>query len=249
MIEKRRKTFRLNSFVAKAAGISRRKADAGIFAGEVSVDGETTCDPSVVVGRDNVVRYRKQAIRLFDEHIWVLLNKPRGYITTKSDPHGRPTVMDLLPPEHKTLFPVGRLDSDTTGLLLLTNDGYLTQRLLHPKFRVPREYRVEISGRLSPDEVEIVRRGVILDGRRAVPSSLSIASTKKKSEIWRIELREGRYHEVKRLFSAVGHEVLALTRTSFAGIEIEKLPEGHWRLLRDNEIEVLNERLEKYAEG
>lgn len=239
--------FRLNAFIARALGISRRKADEIVKGGEVFVRGEPALRPDIRLGREDEVFYLGQRLKILDNDIWILLNKPIGYITTKNDPTGRPIVMELLPAEYRGLFPVGRLDSSTTGVMLFTNDGKLAQKLLHPKFCVPREYRVEISGCLSEHEMALALQGVILDGKRARPFSMIPSGRSELGELWRVEFREGRYHEVRRFFAALGHEVKSLKRISFAGIELGKLTTGKWRLLADEEICSLKDRLEEYV--
>ena len=151
--------------------------------------------------------------------------------------------MELLPEELKHLFPVGRLDADATGVLLFTNDGQTAQMLLHPKYQISRCYEVRIGARLNEDEVKIIKRGVIIDGRRAIPKSLRRIEANASGEIWNIELCEGRYHEVKRIFAAIGHNVLSLERVSYAGIDIGNLKSGQWRELTNDEIEKMKKRV------
>jgi len=241
-------SYRLNSYIARALGISRRKADLIVQSGEVAVDGELTTRPDIRISEEHSVHYQGKPLQILDKTVWILLNKPMGYITTKNDPSGRPIVMDLLPEEYRNLFPVGRLDSSTTGVMLFTNDGQLAQKLLHPKYCVPREYNVEIEGVLGEEGLEIAKRGVIIDGRRAVPSEIDLVRRTPNGEFWRIQFREGRYHEVKRFFAALGHEVKSLKRLSFAGIETGDMVNGSWRFLSEFEISLLINRLEEYVE-
>ncbi|MCK5832221.1 rRNA pseudouridine synthase [bacterium] len=239
--------YRLNSFIAKATGISRRKADEAIKNGEVSIDGEVILNPGTKVVNNPVVKYQAQEIQLPEKNIWVIMNKPAGYITSRNDPPGRPIVMDLLPKSLAHLFPVGRLDSFTTGILFFTNDGKTAQRILHPKYCVPREYRVEIEGRLSFIEIELANKGVILDGRRAVPRRIERMKTGSSSEIWLVEFAEGRYHEVRRFFAALGHKIKSLERLSFAGINTRGLKKGEWCYMTEKEILQFKNKLENYA--
>jgi 23S rRNA pseudouridine2605 synthase len=239
--------IRLNVFVARAAGLSRRKADAAISAGRIEIDGEVVDRYGYRIAEGESVTLDGRRLRLPPSNIWILMNKPGGYITTRSDPFGRKTVMELLPKNHRNLFPVGRLDYETTGVLLFTNDGNMAQRMLHPSYGVPRSYLVEIVGKLSTDEIEIARRGVILDGRRAVPSRMEMVKQDRNSQSWRIDFHEGRYHEVRRFFGSIGHEVISIERFSFAEIEVGDLTMGGSRVLTAIEVKELKKRLERYA--
>ena len=239
--------YRLNVFVAKSAGISRRKADGVIKEGRVLIDGKVVDTPGSKVDISRRVEFDGDVIEVDEKLIWVLMNKPGGYITTKSDPNGRPTVMDLLPEHFQRLFPVGRLDYITTGVLFFTNDGDTAQKMLHPKNEVLREYSVQIEGNLTPNEIELAKKGVIIEGRRAVPIGVRSISKHRGREVWRIGFCEGRYHEVRRFFAAIGHNLRSIERVSFAGIEIGGLKAGEWRILDEIEINNLKKRLENYA--
>ena len=237
------KAVRLDVFVARSTGLSRRKADLVISSGRVRVDGRVVDSPGHRVEGSQRVFLDGKRLRLPSHFTWIVMNKPQGYLTTRSDPSGRKTVMELLPDRYKRLFPVGRLDSATTGVLLLTDDGATAQRMLHPRYEVPRQYRVKIATPLTAAELRLIRRGVILDGRRAVPLRTELLHDERDGQIWLIELSEGRYHEVRRIFESIGHEVIALERISFAGIELGDLPIGRWRLLDGDEVK---NRLERY---
>lgn len=239
--------MRLNVYIARATGLSRRAADSAVREGRVTVDGSRTDFPGEDVAEDSDVRFDGKPVNPPEEDTWVILNKPAGYITTRDDPAGRTTVMELLPKRLRRLFPVGRLDAETTGLLLFTDDGKAANRLLHPKFGVPRRYVVELSGSLSEDDVTLARRGVILDGRRAVPTEFEKIDSRKNGECWMVEFREGRYHEVRRFFAALGQEVIKLRRVSFCGVTTGDLGEGEWRLLTKDEVDRFMERLEGYT--
>ncbi len=238
---------RLNVFVARATGLSRRAADRAVEEGRVKIDGETVLEPGTNVESGDEVTFDGRPIESPEEFVWLLMNKPEGYITTRSDESGRQTVMDLLPEHLHRLFPVGRLDRDTEGVLLFTNDGKAAHRMLHPSHGVERTYRVWLDNRLSDRELDLVRKGVLLDSKRAVPLELKMIG--KIQPIYEITLTEGRYHEVKRIFSALGRDVLKLERLSHAGISAGKLKPGEWRILEKKEIENLKSRLKRKIES
>jgi len=244
----RNSELRLNVFVARATGLSRRKADRAVIDGRVTVNGEMVTEPARRVSKNVSVSLDGEKIAIDRDYTWILMNKPRGYITSRADENGRPTVMEILPDKFGRLFPVGRLDIDTTGVLLFTDDGQTTQKLLHPKYGVPRKYRVEISGKLTEEEKEVASRGVIIDGRRAIPGELELVGRSRTGEIYEIEFSEGRYHEVKKFFAMLGHEVTRLERVSFAGITIGKLNPGEWRTLSKIELKSVKSRMERYVE-
>jgi 23S rRNA pseudouridine2605 synthase len=162
--------------------------------------------------------------------VWIALHKPRGYVTTRRDPEGRPTVYTLLPAEHHSLFHVGRLDFDSEGLLLLTNDGDAAERLQHPRYEVDRVYEVEIEGALGADARRALLRGVVLeDGRASARALQRIAGGAR--ERWSVTLREGRKREVRRMFDAVGNPVRRLKRVRFGPIDLGSLAPAAWRVL------------------
>ena len=224
---------RLNAFLARAGVASRRRADELILERRVRVNGEPG-QLNTVVGESDIVevdgrRVAKQPLR------YVLLNKPAGAITTADDPRGRPTVVDLV--SHETrVVPVGRLDVDTTGALLLTNDGELANRLAHPSFGVAKVYDVDIDGSPSPETLEALRRGIDLEDGRTAPAEARIV--RRGTRVTRIELtlHEGRKHQVKRMCEAVGHSVRHLHRRRYAGLRLVGLEPGQWRELTDEEV-------------
>lgn len=224
--------MRLNAFLARAGVASRRRADELIRAGRVRVNGRPG-ELNTVVGRHDVVevdgqRVERQALA------YVLLNKPAGVVTTARDPQGRPTVVDLVPGEPRVV-PVGRLDVDTTGALLLTNDGELAHRLAHPRYGVPKVYEADVSGTPSPAVLERLRDGVELEDGVTAPASVRALGR------GRIELtlHEGRNRQVKRMCEAVGHPVTRLRRVGYAGLGLDGLAAGDWRELTKEEVAAL----------
>ncbi len=221
--------MRLNAYLARAGVASRRRADELIRAGRVRVNG-LPGELNTVVGRHDVVEVDGERVRR-QRLAHLLLHKPAGVVTTARDPQGRPTVVDLVPTEPRVV-PVGRLDADTTGALLLTNDGDLAHRLAHPRYGVPKVYEAAVVGSPSPDALERLRCGVELDDGPTAPAEARILGP------GRIELtlHEGRKHQVKRMCEAVGHPVRSLHRSRYAGLGLDGLEPGEWRELSATEL-------------
>jgi pseudouridine synthase len=176
------------------------------------------------------------------ERAYILLHKPRGYLSTRSDRHGRKTVMQLLDQRlAKTVYPVGRLDRDASGLMLFTNDGELTNRLLHPKYHVPRAYEVEVEGDPSPAALRGLASGVQLSDGKTSPAKVRVHRRGRDTSILRLTLREGRKNQVKRMLGAVGHPVRALRRVAFGSLHLGRMPPGASRPLREAEVRALKE--------
>jgi 23S rRNA pseudouridine2605 synthase len=224
--------MRLNAYLARAGVASRRSADELIKAGRVTVNGEPGELNTFVESRDRVEvdgrLVERQALA------YVLLHKPAGVVTTARDPQGRPTVVDLV--QHPArVVPVGRLDADTTGVLLLTNDGPLAHRLAHPRYGVEKVYEAQVEGEPSDEALARLAEGVELEDGRTAPARV------RRLHRSRVELalHEGRKHQVKRMLEAVGHPVVWLRRTRYAGLGVEGLEPGEWRELTAAEVEKL----------
>ena len=228
--------MRLNAFLARAGVASRRRADELIRDGRVRVNGRAG-ELNTVVGRHDVVevdgeRVARQALA------YVLLHKPPGVVTTARDPQGRPTVVGLVPSEPRVV-PVGRLDVDTTGALLLTNDGELAHRLAHPRYGVPKVYEADVEGALSRSAVDALSAGVELDDGTTAPADVRVLSTSRRRSRIELTLHEGRNRQVKRMLEAVGHPVARLHRSRYAGLDLDGLDEGEWRVLTRSEVAAL----------
>jgi len=233
---------RINKFLSEAGVASRREADRLIQEGRVRVNGAVVDELGAKLDDEkDSVQVDGRGVRNVSTPLYVLLNKPRGCLVTLKDPFGRPTVRELLPAAMSRVFPVGRLDFDTEGLLLLTNDGDLAFRLLHPKFGVKRVYIAKVEGRPDKDALQKLERGVTVAGRRTAPARVGLLSRSPKSSWLRLELQEGRKREVREMCRAVGHEVLELKRVAFAGLEVGALKPGEWRLLQPGEVRRLKE--------
>ncbi len=243
---------RLQKIIARSGLASRRKAEDMIREGRVSVNSETVRELGFKadIGRDEI-RVDGKLICAEETKIYVALNKPRGYVTTLSDPQKRPTVISLLPELGARLFPVGRLDYDSEGLLLMTNDGHFAQQIQHPRFLVSKTYRVKISGRLTGAEFRRLQNGLDLEDGTFVPDAAMIDEINPKSSWLILNISEGRNRVIRRAFEKLGHPVLRLIRTAIADLQLGNLGEGDYRFLKGWEIRQLmsprrqNERLGK----
>jgi pseudouridine synthase len=225
---------RLNAYLARAGVTSRRGADELIKAGRVTVDGEPGQLNTYVEGAARVEVDGKAVAP--QRLAYVLLNKPAGVVTTARDPHGRRTVLDVVRHEARVV-PVGRLDADTTGALVLTNDGLLAHRLAHPRYGVEKVYEVDVDGEPTDETLALLREGVELDDGRTAPAEARRLGPRRLELV----LHEGRKHQVKRMCAAVGLPVVRLHRARYGGLPLGDLPTGRWRELTDDEVRGLRE--------
>jgi 23S rRNA pseudouridine2605 synthase len=223
---------RLNAFLARSGVASRRRADDLIRAGRVRVNGAPG-QLNTVVGRHDIVEVDERRVQL-QALAYVLLHKPAGVVTTARDPQRRATVVELVPAEPRVV-PVGRLDADTTGALLLTNDGDLAHRLAHPRYGVPKVYEADVEGRPSADALARLRDGVELEDGVTAPAEVRRLGPSRIE----LTLHEGRNRQVRRMCEAVGHPVLRLHRSRYAGLRLGKLEPGGWRELTKKEVSEL----------
>ena len=236
--------LRLNKALAQAGVASRRGADRLIESGSVIVNGQvvrelgTQIDPD----QDAIKVDGKRIPTRPKSHLYYMLNKPDGYVTTLSDPEGRPTVKDLLPAGSRRMFPVGRLDYHSEGLLILTDDGDLARNLMHPSRGVPKVYSTKVRGNPPEEALNRLRKGVLLDGKRTAPARIRFE--KRSANSWlRITIHEGRKHQIRRMFDAIGHRVLRLKRIGYAGIDLKDLPAGEARALTEKELRKLRDAI------
>ena len=231
--------MRLNKYIAHSGLASRRKADDLVFNGNVKINGVTCKEPGYDVKEGDVVEVNGSRIQSTEKLEYVLLNKPLGYITSVQDEHDRPVVTELVADVNARLFPVGRLDYNTSGLLIMTNDGDLAYRLTHPKHEVPKTYRARVSGTLSSARIAKLRKGVDIGGFVTSPAQVKVIKQGERSAIVEITIHEGKNRQVRKMFAAVGNKVQELERISLGDIQLGRLKEGHYRKLKREEIEYL----------
>ena len=225
---------RLQKALARSGIGSRRVCESLIEQGRVRVDGAVACLGARIDASIATVEVDGVSVGVRPDAVYYLLNKPRGVVTTARDPHGRPAVVDLVPDEPR-VFPVGRLDMDTEGLILLTNDGELAHRLTHPSFGVEKEYLVHVQGAPKPAALRALRQGVVLDDGPTAPAKVSLV----EPDVVRITIHEGRNRQVRRMCEAVGHPVRRLVRTRIGPLVDRRLSPGRWRALEPGEARQL----------
>ncbi len=229
-------TMRLNSFIARCGVESRRSADRLIRAGRVTVNGRTAEIGTQVDPRHDDITLDDRRLSLPDGCTTVLLHKPAGYLVSRRDPHHSRTIYELLPREFQQLVPVGRLDLDTEGAILLTDDGELVNQLTHPRYHVPKVYRPIVRGRPDEGALDRLRGGVEIDGTMTRPAGVSVVGARGDDTELEMVLMEGRKRQVRRMCEAVGHRVTYLARIQFAGLTLDGLKIGAWRELSDEEV-------------
>lgn len=234
------KEIRINKYLAQCNVGSRREAEKYILAGEVKVNGKiiTQLSYAVKVDEDEVC-YKDKVIKPDTENVYIMLNKPKKYLVSTKDDFGRKTVYDLLPDLQTNLFYIGRLDYMTEGLLLLTNDGDFADKVIHPKYKLPKVYKVVAQGKIDEMQVEKLRSGVVFDGRKTSPAKVFIKHRTENKTTLKLTIYEGRKRQVRRMLKAVGSEVLELKRLQIGHLNLGKLPIGMWRYLTRNELRKL----------
>ena len=228
--------MRLNRFLAAAGIGSRRQCDELIAAGRVSINGRVCTNFSAQPSERDHVKIDRKLVHP-ERAMTIALHKPAGFVSTRSDPRARDTIFDLLPPKFPRLFNIGRLDAQSEGLLLLTNDGDFAQQLTHPRFKIEKEYEVTLDRQWDRALAQKLLRGIFLDGQRAQIARLhSIGPTRV-----RVVLRQGINQQIRRMFYAVGYEVKRLVRVRIGNLRLGDLPLGHWRALSKSELNALNQ--------
>jgi len=229
---------RLQKFLSRSGVASRRQAELWIQEGKVRVNGQVVTELGVKIDpeRDRV-QVEGRRVRPVTPVV-VMVHKPSGYVSTTKDPQGRRVVTDLAPKQYGRLYPVGRLDYDATGLMLLTNDGALAQRLMHPRYQVPRTYRVTVAGQMAQEALRRLAGGIKLNGRD-VPTAVALIKSQADKTVLELTVWEGRYHLIKRLLEKVGHPVLKLKRIAFGPLHLGRLAQGACRALTKRELTAL----------
>jgi 23S rRNA pseudouridine2605 synthase len=247
--------MRLQKLLSQAGVASRRAAERLIADGRVSVNGRVVREMGTKADPSDDIRVDDRRIKTAVRPRYILLSKPAGYVTTRSDPQRRRTVMDLLGGVREYVYPVGRLDYDTEGLLLLTNDGELAARLTHPRHGIERTYEARVAGIPDMAALERLRKGIALDGRRTLPALVTLsparsarAGSRDAEGVLRLTIREGRNRQVRRMCEAVGHPVRSLTRIRIGPISDRQLKPGEWRELTPAEVARLKRMAEQEVE-
>jgi len=230
---------RLQKFIASSGVTSRRKAEELIINGKVKVNGKTVLELGTKVDGNDTVEVDGKILTK-EEKVYYIINKPREVVTTVKDDLNRKIITDLIP-EERRIFPVGRLDYDTTGLVILTNDGDLANKLMHPRNRIDKVYVAKISGSLTPSEIMMLKSGITIDGERYQGARVKIRKENKatNTQVVEITIHEGKNHEVKKLFESVGHEVLKLKRERIDFLDVKNLKSGEYRKLNIKEVKRL----------
>jgi len=227
---------RLQKFISSCGITSRRKAEEMILNGIVKVNGKVVNTLGIKVDTEkDIVTINNEQINKVDKYIYIKLYKPEGYVTTVDDQFGRKTVIDLINIKER-IYPIGRLDYNTSGLLLLTNDGDLANKLMHPKYNIYKTYVADIEGNITNESIDKLKSGVTIDDYKTAPSKVKLVSVLKESSRVEISIYEGKNRQVRKMFDAVGHYVYSLKRISFGKIKLGMLKPGQWVNLSDEEI-------------
>lgn len=230
--------MRLAKYLAHAGIASRRKAETLIAEGRIKVNGEPVLEQGFMIKPGDQVEFDGQYLHS-EAKIYILLNKPAGYLSTVLDPQGRPTVIELLGDIAERIYPVGRLDFDTEGLLILSNDGDFNNKMIHPRYQIGKKYQAWVEGRIENHSLRQLEQGVNLDDGPTSPAKVRVLQRKSDMTLLELEIHEGRKRQVKRMCLAVGHKVINLKRSSFAFLDLQGVDSGKYRHLTMNEIEQL----------
>lgn len=231
--------MRLQKFLAECGIASRRKSEELIKQGRVAVNGAKISEMGIKISQTDLIEVDGKKIELESKKVYIMLHKPTGIVTTAKDQFARQTVLDLIPEINERVYPVGRLDYDTSGLLLLTNDGEFTYRLTHPKHEMEKVYMAEIQGIPSEEDLERFEKGLKIENYITAPALIRIKDKKGKTSIVEISIHEGRNRQVRKMCDAIGHQVISLKRVATGNLSLGDLEEGKWRYLNEIEVELL----------
>lgn len=235
---------RLNKFLSHSGVASRREADRMIEERRVTVNGQVVQVLGLTVDNErDEVKVDDRRVKTEPRKVYLMLNKPGGYLVSLKDPFKRPTIKDLLPSFKSRIFPVGRLDYQSQGLLLMTNDGDLAYRLTHPRYKIRKVYLVKITDQPDPPKMAKLEKGILLDGKRTAPAKIIPQRHSSQGTLLRVEIFEGRKREVRRMFEAIGHRVIELRRIKLDGLSLGKLKKGQWRYLTPKELQRLKDQV------
>ena len=237
---------RLQKVIANLGYTSRRKAEELIINGKVKVNGEVVTELGTKVKTSDTIEVENTILDNNKNYEYYLLNKPRETISSVKDEHGRKTIVDIIATSER-IYPVGRLDYDTTGAIILTNDGYLANKLMHPSSNIEKKYVAKVSGLVTGYEIRQLRSGVVIDGKKTYPAKVKLKKYDKKTDKSLVELiiHEGRNHQVKKMFEVLGHDVIKLKRETYANLELTNLKPGEYRHLTNKEVAVLYSLIKK----
>ena len=233
------KKLRLNKFLSGSGAASRRKCDEIIASGKVTVNGKVVTEiGSQINEKKDKVMVEGKAVCLPSSFVYIKLNKPKGYACTASDEKGRKTIYDLVDCEER-LFSIGRLDYNTEGLIILTNDGDFANKVSHPRYDVEKEYRVTIEGKIKESELAVLRKGVVVDGQKMPPAKVKLLSQDENVSKISVVINEGQNRQVRRMFEAIGREIKLLKRVRIGSVRLGGLSRGQWRDLTEDELNLL----------
>ena len=231
---------RINKYLAQCNLGSRRSVEKLIIAGKISVNGKVKIDLSLQIDpKEDVIIFEGKEVIPKKENIYLMLNKPKKYLVSKKDDFDRRLVYDLLPDFGTNLFYIGRLDYMSEGLLLLTNDGDFAEKIIHPKYKLEKVYKVKIKGRITDDNIGKLRTGIVLNGKKTKPAIVFVNSVKNNTSTLKITIFEGRKRQIRYMLKSVGSEVLELKRLQIGNVKLNKLPLGMWRMLKPSEVSSL----------
>ncbi len=228
---------RINKFLAQCNLGSRRSVEKLILEGKILVNGKVETNLSLQINPEiDVIKYENKELVPSKENIYLMLNKPKKYLVSKKDEFDRRLIYDLLPDFGSNLFYIGRLDYMSEGLLLLTNDGDFAEKIIHPRYKLQKLYKVKIKGKISEDNIEKLRKGITLNGRLTKPAIVFVNSVKNNTTTLKITIFEGRKRQIRYMLKSVGSEVLELKRLQIGNVKLNKLPLGMWRMLKPSEV-------------
>ena len=237
---------RLQKVIANLGYTSRRKAEELIIKGKVKVNGEVITSLGTKVKTSDTIEVENTILDNQKNYEYYLLNKPRGVISSTSDEHNRKTIVDLIV-SNQRIYPIGRLDYDTTGAIILTNDGYLANKLMHPSSNIEKTYIAKVTGLVTGFEIKKLREGIVIDGKKTSKAKVNLKKYDKKNDKSTVELiiHEGKNHQVKKMFEAINHDVIKLKREKYAGLDLTNLKSGEYRKLTNKEVAILYSLIKK----
>lgn len=234
--------MRIAKYLAHSGIASRRQCEELIKAGQVKVNGAVITALGTQVNPDvDIIELRGEIITNSQSAVYYLLNKPPGYICSAYDPQGRPTVVDLIKNRGERIYPVGRLDYDTAGLIILTNDGEFANLMVHPRYKIKKTYEAWVKGRVREQELKPLTKGIMLEDGMTAPAEVRLLRIKAQESLIKIVIHEGRKRQVKRMCAAIGHPVIRLERTGFGFLSLDGLKEGQYRFLSNSEVKALKD--------